>query len=112
MKTSKKRFLGAVALIIIWSVAALIVDDEIILPSFIAVFKRITLMVQSHTLQPAILKTTVRILVGVLISIIFGNILSYVSYKFKLKEYLEPLFSILRTIPVISIVLIVLFFAE
>ena len=112
MKTSKKRFLGAVALIIIWSVAALIVDDEIILPSFIAVFKRITLMIQSHTLQPAILKTTVRILVGVLISIVFGNILSYVSYKFKLKEYLEPLFSILRTIPVISIVLIVLFFTE
>ena len=70
MKTSKKRFLGAVALIIIWSVAALIVDDEIILPSFIAVFKRIALMIQSHTLQPAILKTGLRILVGVLISII------------------------------------------
>lgn len=112
MKTNRKRLLGAVALIIIWSAAALIVDDEIILPSFVDVFKKLTSMFKTGALLPAILKTTSRIMIGVLISIVFGNFLAYISYKFNLKEYLEPLFSILRTIPVISIVLIVLFFAE
>lgn len=112
MKTNRKRLLGAVALIFIWSAAALIVDDEIILPSFVNVFKKLTSMFKTGALLPAILKTASRILIGVLISIIFGNFLAYTSYKFKLKEYLEPLFSVLRTIPVISIVLIVLFFAE
>lgn len=112
MKTNRKRLLGAVALIIIWSAAALIVDDEIILPSFVNVFKKLTSMFKTGALLPAILKTTSRIMIGVLISIISGNFLAYISYKLKLKEYFEPLFSILRTIPVISIVLIVLFFAE
>lgn len=112
MKTNRKRLLGAVALIIIWSAAALIVDDEIILPSFVDVFKKLISMFKTGALLPAILKTASRIMIGVLISIVFGNFLAYISYKFKLKEYLEPLFSILRTIPVISIVLIVLFFAE
>lgn len=112
MKTNRKRLLGAVALIIIWSAAALIVDDEIILPSFVDVFKKLISMFKTGALLPAILKTTSRIMIGVLISIVFGNFLAYISYKFNLKEYFEPLFSILRTIPVISIVLIVLFFAE
>ena len=112
MKTNRKRLLGAVALIIIWSAAALIVDDEIILPSFVDVFKKLILMFKTGALLPAILKTTSRIMIGVLISTITGNFLAYISYKFNLKEYFEPLFSILRTIPVISIVLIVLFFAE
>mgnify|MGYP001630767739 FL=1 len=112
MKTNRKRLLGAVALIIIWSAAALIVDDEIILPSFVDVFKKIISMFKTGALLPSILKTTSRILIGVFISIVFGNFLAYISYKFNLKEYFEPLFSILRTIPVISIVLIVLFFAE
>lgn len=112
MKTNRKRLLGAVALIIIWSAAALIVDDEIILPSFVDVFKKLISMFKTGALLPAILKTASRIMIGVLISIVFGNFLAYISYKFNLKEYLEPLFSILRTIPVISIVLIVLFFAE
>lgn len=112
MKTNRKRLLGAVALIIIWSAAALIVDDEIILPSFLDVLKKLTLMFKTGALLPAILKTTSRIMIGVLISTITGNFLAYISYKFNLKEYFEPLFSILRTIPVISIVLIVLFFAE
>lgn len=112
MKTNRKRLLGAVALIIIWSAAALIVEDEIILPSFVDVFKKLISMFKTGALLPAILKTASRIMIGVLISIVFGNFLAYISYKFKLKEYLEPLFSILRTIPVISIVLIVLFFAE
>ena len=112
MKTKRKRLLGAVALILIWSAAALIVDDEIILPSFVNVFKKLTSMFKTGALLPAILKTTSRIMIGVLISIISGNFLAYISYKLKLKEYFEPLFSILRTIPVISIVLIVLFFAE
>lgn len=112
MKTNRKRLLGAVALIIIWSAAALIVDDEIILPSFVDVFKKLISMFKTGALLLAILKTTSRIMIGVFISIVFGNFLAYISYKFNLKEYLEPLFSILRTIPVISIVLIVLFFAE
>lgn len=112
MKTNRKRLLGAVALIIIWSAAALIVDDEIILPSFVDVFKKLTSMFKTGALLPAILKTVSRIMIGVFISIVFGNFLAYISYKFNLKEYFEPLFSILRTIPVISIVLIVLFFAE
>ena len=112
MKTNRKRLLGAVALIIIWSAAALIVDDEIILPSFIDVLKKLTSMFKTGALLPEILKTTSRIMIGVFISIVFGNFLAYISYRFNLKEYLEPLFSILRTIPVISIVLIVLFFAE
>lgn len=112
MKTNRKRLLGAVALIIIWSAAALIVDDEIILPSFIDVLKKLISMFKTGALLPVILKTTSRIMIGVFISIIFGNFLAYISYKFNLKEYFEPLFSILRTIPVISIVLIVLFFAE
>ena len=112
MKTNRKRLLGAVALIIIWSAAALIVDDEIILPSFVDVFKKLTSMFKTGALLPAILKTTSRIMIGVLISTITGIFLAYISSKFNLKEYFEPLFSILRTIPVISIVLIVLFFAK
>ena len=112
MNKNLKKIIGAAILFIIWSLAALIIDDEIILPYFHDVIKRIIFMASGGLLLNAVFITTYRVLIGIFISLIMAAGLGYWSYKFNLEDYLSPLITFMRAIPVISMVLIVLFFAN
>lgn len=112
MNKTIKKIIGAAALFIIWSIAALIVNDEIILPSFITVIKRLGEMITNGIIITPTLITTYRLVIGVSISLLMAIITAYASYKLRLEDYLMPFISLLRTIPVISTVLIVLFFTN
>lgn len=112
MKTNLKRLIGATALVIIWSALAFIINDEIILPKFSVVFKRICdFFISGEIFKPLIISSA-RIFIGVIISLIIGNMLAILAYEFNLYHYFDPFFALIRTIPVISIVLIVMFFAN
>lgn len=112
MNKNIKKIIGAAILFVIWSLAALIIDDEIILPCFHDVVKRIFLLAKEGMLFKAVFITTYRVLAGIFLSLLMAAGLGYISYKFHLEDYLSPLITFMRALPVISMVLIVLFFAS
>ena len=112
MSKNIKKIIGAAGLVSIWAIAALLIDDEIILPSIYRVGQRIAFMAKETMLVNPILTTTYRVLLGIFYSLISASLLAYISYKFSLEDYLSPLLSFMRAIPAISMVLIVLFFTN
>lgn len=112
MKSNTKRFFGAVTLVLIWTVAALIVDDNLILPKISEIIRRLFDMFVYDGLFSQILISTSRVIFGITCSIIIGNLLAYISYKKNLYNFFEPLFSLIKSTPVISFILIVLFFTK
>lgn len=112
MKNNIKKLIGAAILFIIWSIAALIVNDEIILPKLTSIINRIIFYIKTGQIFKPLLITTSRVMLGVIISIVLSIIIAYLSYKLKLEEYLSPFISLMRAIPVVSMVLIVLFFTN
>lgn len=112
MKSNIKKIIGAAILFTIWSIAALIVNDEIILPGFNSVIKKLYIYIKTGQIFRPLLITTYRILIGVLISIVLACATGYISYKFKLEDYLCPFVTLMRAVPVVSMVLIVLFFTN
>lgn len=112
MKSNLKRFFGAVTLVLVWTVAALIVNDNLILPKISEVIKRLVSMFMYDGLFSQIVVSTSRVFLGISCSIIIGNIFAYFSFKKNLYSFFEPLFSLIKSTPVISFILIVLFFTK
>lgn len=112
MKSNFKKIIGAAILFLIWSVAALIVNDEIILPKLSSVIERLFLNIGNGSIFKPLIITTYRVLFGIVVSIVLAIITSYMSYKFKLEDYLSPFITLMRAIPVVSMVLIILFFTN
>lgn len=112
MKSNMKRFFGAVTLVLFWTVAALIVNDSLILPKISDIIKRLLCMFLYDGLLFQLLTTIKRVLIGLTFSTIVGNILSYIAFRKNLYNFFEPLFSLVKSTPVISFILIVLFFTK
>lgn len=112
MKSNMKRFFGAVTLVLIWTVAALIIDDNLILPRISEIIRRLFNMFMYNGLFDQIVVSLTRVLIGITFSITIANIFSYISFKKNLYNFFEPFFSLVKSTPVISFILIVLFFTK
>jgi NitT/TauT family transport system permease protein len=96
-------------LLIIWFLLYLLIGHALILPSPISVMKTLGVMlIKSHT-YTVILSTAFRLIVAIVISALLGISLSFLSYfNETMKHFVKPYVTILRTIPVISIIVILL----
>ena len=70
MSKNIKKIIGAAGLVSIWAIAALLIDDEIILPSIYRVGQRIAFIAKETMLVNPILTTTYRVLLGIFYSLI------------------------------------------
>ncbi len=96
-------------LFIIWIIASILIDNEIVMPSPLLTLKAFFgLFTQGNQLE-AIFLTLFRLFVALLFASIMGVTLGVLSgLNTKIRYILRPIVTFLRTIPVISIVVILL----
>lgn len=108
----KKHWIYVISIIVlfmVWFLLYLIIDHQLILPSPLHVFRKLTIMASTYKMYQIIFHTLLRLFLAISLSALIGIILAMLSYfhtQFKL--LIKPYITILRTIPVISIVVILL----
>jgi NitT/TauT family transport system permease protein len=101
--------LGIVAIFVVWLIFCLVVDNQIIFPSPLLVFASLGDLLSSSSFYIAFLGSVLRLVIGVVAAIVTGTILGLLAGLLKnLKHILAPIVTILRVVPVVSIVVIVL----
>jgi NitT/TauT family transport system permease protein len=101
---------GAVVLLILgWHGAALLIDLPIILPTPGETFRTVLQIVGSEGFAASVWVTVLRGFVGFLISALAGSVLGALSGRFwPLERLLEPAATVVRSTPVMSVILLAL----
>lgn len=104
---NKSKILNILFWILIWEILSLIINQEIYLPSPHAAFSSLLNLLKEKDTYITILYSTYRTLAGFFLSCIFGIFLGIICgiYKF-VHNLFNPLIVIMRTIPVMSIIII------
>lgn len=109
--TTKKLYtaLGIIFIFLVWYISSIIIDNEIILPKIDAVFKALVKILGEKKTYLIIFSTLLRLLITIAISFIIGLSLGILSIKFsKVYAFLSPNIAMFRSIPVVSIIIILL----
>lgn len=94
---------------LIWMLASLIMDDQFLLPSPLAVFKAFGSIVTDESSLLAIGSTLLRLVISMAIALVSGVLLGVIAgLHSSFGDFLRPIVSILRTVPVLSIIVITL----
>lgn len=109
MKKSGITILSIFFLFLVWIIAGVIVDNSLLLPKPNEVLTAFgNLFIQADNLS-VILRTIFRLLMGVFIASVFGFLFGVIAgFKKRFATFLNPIVTVLRTIPVISITVILL----
>ncbi len=104
-----KNFFIILFWFIIWEITALIINQDIYLPSPISTFKSLYSLMFVKDTYITILYSSFRTLYGFLLSCILGIILGYLcGINQFLYQLLNPFINVMRTVPVMSIIIIAL----
>lgn len=107
---NEKKLIGilsAMGLLLLWKVISIRIDAEIILPPPEDVLIRLVKIAQSGKFWQSVLYTTLRTLYGFTLSFAAGFIAGIACGSSKrVNAALSPLISVIRTIPVMSVILI------
>lgn len=102
-----RNFFIIIFWITVWEILSLIINQEIYLPSPFATFKSLFDLMFDKVTYITILYSTYRTLLGFAISTFWGVILGFVCGMNKsIFNLLNPLVMIIRTVPVMSIIII------
>ncbi len=108
----KKRFIAIFSVLfwlLIWQIAAVLLDEKILLPSPFLIAKRLTELVVQQDFLKSIAFTTLRILGGFLLGLALGTALAALSGKVSfVRTLLAPLISAMKSIPVASFTILAL----
>ena len=109
---NKKIFvkLAAVLLaLLFWQILAFVVDEELIVPSAADVCKRVFSLIGEEDFISTVLFSVTRIFTGTLIGVAAGIVLGIIAGKYEpVKIILEPYFVTAKTVPVASLIIILL----
>ncbi len=109
MPKSIRRILAAAAWVIIWQLVAIVVNNRILLAGPIDTVIALLGLVGTATFWGSVWQTTGRILLGFVIGSLLGIVLAYLArLKTWLEDFLRPLVSALKSIPVASFVILLL----
>lgn len=105
----KYILLSVLFIILLWAVSSLIIDNSLVLPGISEVILSLKEILSTSTTYLIILLTIVRLILVVLVSLVIAFILAILSYlSDKFESFIKPLFVILKTIPVIAIIVLLL----
>ncbi len=105
--------LTIICIIIVWTVAASLVDSEYILPNPLLALKAFTQLLSSSEFYLSLLGTLLRSLISFIISFILAFIFAILSKKFPNgKGAINTLISVIRALPTVAIVLLLLFWTN
>ena len=98
-----------VLLWLLWIVAALIVQNGYVLPSFVDAFKSMGRLLADAAFWRAFGNTLLRTVVAFLVSALLGAALAVLaSLKGGIRAFFAPVISVLRTVPTMAIILLLL----
>ena len=112
MKINKKiiNLIGILIIGIIWTILSL---NNAFFPSILQVFYQFCTNLVNKLIISSFLCTISRGFLAFLISLLLGYLLAYISYKsIVFKELISPLISFLRSIPTISVIIIVIMIVD
>ncbi|WP_034450503.1 ABC transporter permease [Butyrivibrio sp. AE2032] len=114
MKT--KKYIRTTLIVLIWlalwQVLAVAVNNSILLSGPIDTVKALITLGSDPAFYISVGKTAGKILLGFLIGMLLGSVLSVLSYRFSLvKDFLSPFVSVIKSIPVVSFIIIALIWA-
>ena len=105
----KRKVLIWLFYFILWQIIAMIVNQSVILPSFLDVLNRLVYILSDESFYNHLFITLFRVILGTLSAFILSFIFAILSYDFKLiNQALKPLVLVSKTIPNITYILLVL----
>lgn len=111
-KRGKKLFFSTISIIIIltiWKVSSIIIDAKVILPSPEEVLQSLYNLITSEFFPKKVLITLMRGITGFAISFLSGLIVGVLAGIIPaFKAFIKPLISVIKTTPVISVILLAL----
>lgn len=100
-------FLSTLVLLLVWKVISIGIDADIILPPPEDVILRLALIAQNKSFWQAVGNTTARTLYGFILSFSAGFITGIAcGTSTRISAALSPVISVIRTIPVMSVILL------
>ena len=114
MKTRKYIRTTLIVLIwlVIWQILAVIVNNSILLSGPVDTVKALIDLGTQPSFYLSVGATAGKVLIGFLIGLVTGTLLSVLSYRFSLvKDFLSPFVSVIKSIPVVSFIIIALIWA-
>ncbi|MBN2540583.1 MAG: ABC transporter permease subunit [Bacilli bacterium] len=109
MKKTGMTILSVFVLFLIWVIAGMLVNNPLILPRFEDVLIAFgSIFIRASSLS-AILHTILRLLIGLTLASVAGLLLGVIAgFRSKFAIFFNPIVTIFRTVPVISITVILL----
>jgi len=113
MKTSITKKIVIISIwIAIWAGAAFIIDNDIVLAGPLAIIKSLVDNIFTRDFLIIALNSSLRIILGFMVSLIMGILLGALSFRFELlRDFLSPFINVLKVIPVASFVVLLLIWA-
>lgn len=107
LRNKSRRFLIVLFWITAWEILSLVINQEIYLPSPFSAFKALIELLKSKDTYLTVIYSTYRTLAGFFISCAAGVVLGYICGINKFfYDLFNPLIGIMRTVPVMSIIII------
>ncbi len=107
MKRNLVLLLASAILLIIWQVASMWLDSQILLPSLGPVFTTLLGLVREPVFTANVLFTVLRALESFLIILVSASILGVLAGRFSLlSTFLKPFVTTLKAVPVMSVILL------
>ncbi len=112
-ESKKNRILGIAVWLLLWEIAFLIVNQAIYLPSPFDVLKSIVDIIKEKDFVLIVLMTTYRVFFSFFLSVVFGITIGFFcGINKKLYEIFEPIVVLIRSVPVISIIILAIVWFE
>ena len=109
--TKNKKIFVFIFWILIWEVLYLFIKKTIIVPSPISVFTKLIEICKEKEFWISIFYSFSKTLIGFFGALILGSFLGFITYLSKpIKEILSPILLIIKTAPIVSFIMLTLFF--
>ncbi len=106
MKKSITWLSSITSLLLIWYLIYIIIDEPVLMPSVIDVLKAIPHIFNKEGVI-SLLMSLIRLIISFSCAMLFGIIFGFISAKYEaMEQFQKPYISLLRTIPVLSIIVI------
>ncbi len=110
MKATIKKALPILFWLAVWEIVALVINKSVILVTPLVTLKQIVVLASDGTLFKVVGYTFIRIALGFFIAYVLAMIFAVLSYISPLaKSLISPIISTMKSIPVASFVILVLF---
>lgn len=98
--------------LVIWQVLALIVNNSVLLAGPLETVRALIYLGSTSSFYISVGVTIGKVLAGFLTGFVLGTVLAVLSYRFKtVKEFLSPFVMVIKSIPIVSFIIIALIWA-